>query len=822
MGRDLQKKKNRSSTAKVRHKPKSKRINVRSNPIVAANWDQSLTLSQNYRRLGLASKLNSRTGGIEKSISDVQTPTGAQSKSKDPLSVSSKLPTKVAPIVAQIERDPETGAIIRVIHPLSNKENPLNDPLNDIVTDIEKNETEHAVNPGIIRELEEQATMEVKKRPRQQSKREKEWISDLVQKYGNNYLAMVKDRKLNPYQQSEGDLRRRIKRYLLRLKNKVNKAGRDAADREKAEKLAAAKKRFEQLKKQKEKSKKAAEKKKEDEKPATPGEPSATARDDESTVPEESAPSYEEATKDEPRDTAQERSDSPPEVETPTKPSHNRQPSLSLQSKMRSSSFRRTSVSQGPLSPTTNGSKPPNLPALSPEGDAVTEIYRKQASRLDELEKENKRLAKEAESVEARWRRTEEELEELRESSSQVAELRSRASVADAKGEEVVKLKSEITSLQRQISHLQSVTTKTPRRASISPQPITSPDLQAQLESKSSTIESMEMEISNLRTQLDKHMSSSSSHTEQVSALEEKLERAERAAGAAQRELLDARKNLDRASEKAVKEGSERTSAETRLRTLTREAEDSKRNAEESLKRVETLEKKLAALTTLHKDPDARRQTGERDRERLEKDLGELRRRFAGVENENLRLREERERMRRRDIGGGGADDDGLDELEDEERKRLEGRVRELEGEVFELRRGVWRERKRELQGAGDEASIGSPSGGGFDDVDLSGPISPLRRPSVKGKPQGFAGVLSSGFSAFTGGGGERASMDLMEGDDDEFDEDAFRMAQEEEGKRRVERIREVKRGLKDWEGWRMDIVDSRVGGGGAGEIFDV
>lgn len=107
---------------------------------------------------------------------------------------------------------------------------------------------------------------------------------------------------------------------------------------------------------------------------------------------------------------------------------------------MRSSSFRRTSVSHGPLSPTTNGSKPPNLPALSPEGDAVTEIYRKQASRLDELEKENKRLAKEAESAEARWRRTEEELEELRESSSQVAELKSRASVADTKSEEAMKL----------------------------------------------------------------------------------------------------------------------------------------------------------------------------------------------------------------------------------------------------------------------------------------------------------------------------------------------------------------------------------------------
>ena len=37
MGRELQKKKNRSSTAKVRHKPKSKK-KILDNPIIAANW----------------------------------------------------------------------------------------------------------------------------------------------------------------------------------------------------------------------------------------------------------------------------------------------------------------------------------------------------------------------------------------------------------------------------------------------------------------------------------------------------------------------------------------------------------------------------------------------------------------------------------------------------------------------------------------------------------------------------------------------------------------------------------------------------------------
>jgi hypothetical protein len=126
--------------------------------------------------------------------------------------------------------------------------------------------------------------------------------------------------------------------------------------------------------------------------------------------------------------------------ETPSKPGHGRQPSLSVQSRMRSSSFRRTSITSTPLSPTTNGSKPPNLPALSPDGDAVTEIYRKQAFRLDELERENKKLSKEVETAENRWRKTEEELEELREISGQVAELKSRAGNANARTEEVNKL----------------------------------------------------------------------------------------------------------------------------------------------------------------------------------------------------------------------------------------------------------------------------------------------------------------------------------------------------------------------------------------------
>lgn len=109
-----------------------------------------------------------------------------------------------------------------------------------------------------------------------------------------------------------------------------------------------------------------------------------------------------------------------------TKPPHVRQPSVTLESRLRS-----------PLSPTL---KSPTLPPLSPGGDAVGDIYRKQALRIEELEKENKRLQTESSEAEARWKKTEEELEELREASGEVAELKSKADLVTTKGEEVEKL----------------------------------------------------------------------------------------------------------------------------------------------------------------------------------------------------------------------------------------------------------------------------------------------------------------------------------------------------------------------------------------------
>ncbi|TAQ88070.1 hypothetical protein B7494_g3599 [Chlorociboria aeruginascens] len=577
----------------------------------------------------------------------------------------------------------------------------------------------------------------------------------------------------------------------------------DAEKKAKAEKLAAAKKVVEQAKKQR--AKKTSTKK--EEKLEAASESSKAEEKAEASEAEAEAPTQD-ATKVE--DKPAEEADSTAAQETVSelnKPSHSRQPSVSLQSKMRSSSFRQSS---GPLSPSY----------FSTEGDTAPEIYRKQALRIEELERENKRLAKEAADGERRWKKAEEELDDLRDAEGDSSkDIPSTARISG----EVDRLKTEIAALQRQNIQLQALSSRAYRHGSSPSMSVTSSpgDLEAQLLSKSSTIESMEIEISNLKAQLEKVASGYSVEKEQIAALEDKLSRSEKSAAVAQRELGDLKKNLERTTEKAVKEGSERTSAETKLRTLEREAEESKTHGEELQKKVEALEKKAATLATLHKEHDARSQAQKKEREKAEKEASDLRSRLAGIENENSRLREEKERANKREAQG--IDDEGVDELENEERQRLEKKVRDLEGEVHELRRGVWRER-RGIDGEDD--GVTSPSAR-FSDVDLGGGMSPNRRRSLaqaQAAGKGFGDFIQSGLNAITGATGAGNEGALLEDDQDfDFDEDAFRLAAEEEAKKRIERVKEVKRGLKNWEGWRLDLVENRRGGGeGIGEIFEI
>ena len=98
-------------------------------------------------------------------------------------------------------------------------DNPLNDPLNPITESKIQRPAQMKVDNDIVMELEEQATLEAKKRPRQQSGREEEWLSKLIAKHGEDYTAMIRDTRLNPFQQTEGDIRRRVRQWRTKRDN---------------------------------------------------------------------------------------------------------------------------------------------------------------------------------------------------------------------------------------------------------------------------------------------------------------------------------------------------------------------------------------------------------------------------------------------------------------------------------------------------------------------------------------------------------------------------------------------------------------------------
>lgn len=117
--------------------------------------------------------------------------------------------TKLAPGEARIERDKD-GSIVNIVYGKSAEE---------ALNDDEDVGDGAAAKTDIVKALEEQASY-VERRERSQSEREKVWVEALVKKYGRDYSKMVWDRKLNPYQQSEGDIKRRIAKWEKSQKGK--------------------------------------------------------------------------------------------------------------------------------------------------------------------------------------------------------------------------------------------------------------------------------------------------------------------------------------------------------------------------------------------------------------------------------------------------------------------------------------------------------------------------------------------------------------------------------------------------------------------------
>lgn len=141
-----------------RTKDKQRNINVYSNPIIAKNWDKSLTLQQNYKRLGLRAKLGHMAGGVEKKVESLtELRNKKKNKDKDDIVTIDKIehtddPSKIPEGEARIIRDPETNEVLKVIYGTMKAEDEESD--------------EDKVDNSVIKQLEEYAEQhsKVKKR----------------------------------------------------------------------------------------------------------------------------------------------------------------------------------------------------------------------------------------------------------------------------------------------------------------------------------------------------------------------------------------------------------------------------------------------------------------------------------------------------------------------------------------------------------------------------------------------------------------------------------------------------------------------------------
>ncbi|GAP84184.1 putative nucleolar protein 16 [Rosellinia necatrix] len=240
MGRELQKRKRRSSrpATKQPSSTRSKLTNPLGNSIVAKNWNKKETTMQNYRRLGLVSRLRAPTGGVEPKLRAGALPSSSSSSSggtSDPFAIHGMRGKAGAAATTEVrvERD-ESGRITRVVRPdeRRGRPNPLNDPLVELDTDSEAEGDDGAGEEAeewggfgaggggdddeqneIIRQLEGEANRPVVKKPRAASTREADWLQALVDRHGDDTAAMARDAKLNPMQQTGADIAKRLRKW---------------------------------------------------------------------------------------------------------------------------------------------------------------------------------------------------------------------------------------------------------------------------------------------------------------------------------------------------------------------------------------------------------------------------------------------------------------------------------------------------------------------------------------------------------------------------------------------------------------------------------
>ncbi|KAG1882954.1 ribosome biogenesis protein Nop16 [Suillus subluteus] len=241
MANPRQRRKAKSSTHKtVSHSRRAQKL-LKKMPVIRGPkalqhaWDKTKTVHQNYAALGLQFALTpTQSGGTERTSIPPKGLAGAGSVSATPKSVKSG-PSTIPRGFGRIIRD-EFGTVIRVDVPefeeiqdsVQNTELPETDVdektmgewvgclnktnlPNDMIDTrgLSSSSGQGTTHPIVA--LEE-LSASGRAISRHSSCGERSYLARLIQKYGDNYERMTRDRRLNPEQKTVGELKRAVRK----------------------------------------------------------------------------------------------------------------------------------------------------------------------------------------------------------------------------------------------------------------------------------------------------------------------------------------------------------------------------------------------------------------------------------------------------------------------------------------------------------------------------------------------------------------------------------------------------------------------------------
>lgn len=237
MANPRQRRKAKSSTHKtVSHSRRAQKL-LKKMPVIRGPkalqdaWDKSKTVTQNYAALGLQFGLTpTQSGGAERISIPLKASGGASSVCATVKSIESA-PSTIPRGFGRIIRD-ELGNVIRIDLPeveeiqdlVQKTELPEADvdekTMDDWVGCLDKihpndtmdarglpSSTERVIHPVVVLEKLSASGRTVL---RHSSCGERSYLARLIQKYGDNYEKMARDRRLNPEQKTAGELRRAV------------------------------------------------------------------------------------------------------------------------------------------------------------------------------------------------------------------------------------------------------------------------------------------------------------------------------------------------------------------------------------------------------------------------------------------------------------------------------------------------------------------------------------------------------------------------------------------------------------------------------------